>query len=157
MSVSTADKFLSSNNLDELVRSLSGASKNALDILKDENGSYITNEKLKIVNGNIEHPINAVINKLSNRIKGGDEFNLADVFGFLFEPPFGFYKCHVFMGAIGFILRKFRNKLYNVSTGEICSTTILRDMIEKLFKYHCDNSINAKRMLNVRLGSESEK
>lgn len=157
MSVSTADKFLSSNSLDELVRSLTGASKYALDILKDEDGNYITNEKLKIINGNIEHPINAVIDKLSNRIKGGDEFNLADVFGFLFEPPFGFYKCHVFMGTIGFILRKYKNKLYNVSTGESCSTTILRDMIEKLFKYHCDNSENAKRMLNVRLGSENEK
>jgi hypothetical protein len=159
MSVTTADKFLSSNTLDELVRSLSGASTNAIDILKDENGTFITNEKLKIVNGNIEHPINAVINKLNNRIKSGEEFNLADVLSFLFETPFGFYKCHVFMATIGFVLRKYKDKFYNVSTGlgEICSTSIMRDMIEKVFKFHCDNSLNAKRMLNVRLGSENEK
>jgi len=157
MTLKTAEVFLYSATLDELVRSLKGASTNAIDILKDENGTFITNEKLKIVNGDIEHPINAVINKLNNRMKNGEEFNLADVLSFLFETPFGFYKCHVFTATIGFILRKYKDKFYNVSTGEICPTSIMRDMIEKVFKFHCDNSSTAKRSLFVRLGSENEK
>ncbi|MFH2036512.1 MAG: TRAM domain-containing protein, partial [Candidatus Zixiibacteriota bacterium] len=47
-------------------------------------------------------------------------------------PPFGFYKCHVFLATVGFLLRKYREKLYNITTGEIVSDNILKNMNRKV-------------------------
>jgi len=153
----TAENYLTASSYDELLSLCKGPAGVALDILKDINGMLIVNEKLKIINTEKTIPLNIMINEISNRIKSGEELNLADVFSFLFEPPFGFYKCHVFLAATGFILRNYRNKLYHLTTGEIITDNMLKTMIESTFQYHCENNINLKKSLYFRLGSKDEK
>ena len=153
----TGEIFLTASNLTELISLCRGPADVAQWIVKDPNGTYIVNEKLKIQNGDQSLPLNKMIAKLDNRIRSGEEINLADAFAFLFNPPFGFYKCHVFLATVGFLLRKYREKLYNITTGEIVSDNILKNMIEQIFQYHCDNSQNVKKALYVRLGSKDEK
>ena len=154
----TAEIFLCSNNQQELINLTKRNPMNVTQsIIKDRDGTFIVNERLKIVNSDPAHPLIKMIEKVGNKFKSSEEFNLVDAFAFLFEPPFGFYKCHVFLAAAGFILRKYRGKLYNVSTGEVCSDSVLKEMLEKVFQFHCDNAVNAKKDLFVRLGSENEK
>jgi hypothetical protein len=120
------------------------------------NGNYIVKSNLKISSHDQSLPIIQMMLKLDNRLKGGEEKNLADVFEYLFKPPFGFYKCHIFLAATGFLLRKYRKKLYNVSTGELITNNVLKTMIEQIFLYHCDKKRGLRKSLAVRMGSKDE-
>ncbi|MDD4309199.1 MAG: hypothetical protein PHO32_02360 [Candidatus Cloacimonetes bacterium] len=157
MAVKTAEYFLTCTNYIELSQKVkSGPMGISLDILADRNGGILVNEKLKIINNLPEHPLMIMIQKLENRFHGKDEVNLAEVFEFLFKPPYGIYPNHIFMAALGYIFRRYIGKLYSVKTGELLTEINLSEMIEKIYKYFCHDRFALKPDLWVRIGSENE-
>lgn len=152
----TAEHFLQAEDLNELINLTNrGPLKITQNILKDKAGHFIVKDDLKIYNSDSSHPINIMKEKLKNKIDTGEKINFAESVKFLFGPPFGFYKCHIFLAALGFLIREYKGNLYNTSTGESCSTLKIKQMITDTFRYHCDNKKN-KDSLWVRLGSKHE-
>jgi len=152
----TATYFLTCSTYNELNQKAKGPMSIALEILADKNGSLLVNDKLKIVNSNTENPLINMAQKLDNRFHGKDEVNLVEACEFLFRPPYGFYANHVFMAALGFLLRKYRGKLYSVKTGELLNDLNMIEMIKSVVNYFWQNRYNAKTETLVRIGSENE-
>jgi len=157
MTKKSAEHFLSSTSLQDLMdKTNSGPLKTAREILFDKNGAHLVNDKLELVAQPREHPLIILIDKVRKFLESDEEINIGDAFAPLFKPPFGYYKNHVFLSAIGFALRPYLGKLYSPSTGEKLNEFAMLDLIEKLFKYQVDNNNFIKSQLAVRIGSEKE-
>jgi hypothetical protein len=157
LTMKTAENFLLADNFLDLSQKMRAAPMNVtLEILSDMGGSLLVKDNLKIERNIAEHPLIIIRQKLENRIGSKDVVNLIDVMEFLFKSPFGFYPNHVFLATIGFVMRKYRGKFYGVSTGEQITEIKLLEMIDKVFRYFCQNRFNFKNEVNVRIGSENE-
>lgn len=157
MAKKAAEYFLSSANLGELNdKTNTGPYRSAAEILLDKDGAYLVNSKLELVSQPQEHPLIILMKRVSKLLSTDDEINLGDAFAPLFKPPFGYYKNHVFLAAIGFALRKYTGKLYSPSTGEALNEIAMLELIEKLFKYHVDGQNLVKPDLTIRIGSAKE-
>ncbi|MCR4421130.1 MAG: hypothetical protein NUV32_01475 [Exilispira sp.] len=89
--------------------------------------------------------------------KDNSYFNLAEILGFLFQPPFGFYSCMIFFGAIGFILKNYIGQFYDNENGYPIDGKKMIEKIEAIFDYWENDRRNSKTNLLVRLGSIEEK
>jgi hypothetical protein len=129
------------------------------EILKDNKGEYIVDLNLDFrENIDNNHPVRKMdveINKVIETYKCKGIFNLSEALDFLNKPPFGLYANMVFMAAVGFLMRKYLDKLYKTDTGKPVSSQAMRDIIIELFK-SWDNGMS-KNNLEVRFGSIEEK
>lgn len=152
-----AEVFFSSNTLSELTeRCKGGPLKSAIEILYDKNGAYLVNEKLDIVNRPQEHPLILLLNKSDAIMSSDDEIELDTAFSVFFKPPFGFYKNHIFIAAMGFAMRSFKGKLYSPNTGEKLNEIAMIDLIETMFRYFNEPKDSLRNDLAIRVGSEKE-
>lgn len=157
MAKKAAEIFFTSVSLSELTdKAKHGPYRSAAEILLDKDGAYLVNSKLELVSQPQEHPLIILMKRVAKFLSTDQEINLGDAFEPLFEPPFGYYKNHIFLAAIGFALRKYSGKLHSPSTGVVLNEIAMLELIEKLFKYHVDGQNLVKPDLTIRIGSAKE-
>lgn len=157
MARKAAEIFFTSTSLNELLeKAKGGPTKAATEILLDKNGAHLVNDKLDFVSRPQEHPLISLVNQIDTYLASDDEIELDTVFEPLFKPPYGYYKNHVFLSAMGFAFRNYKGKLYSPSTGEKMTDIAMIDLVENLFKYFNDNKHNLRNNLTIRVGSEKE-
>lgn len=157
MAKKVVEHFLSATSLqDLLIRLKNGPMKAATEILLDKDGAHLVNDKIDLVSHPPEHPLIILQKKIKALLDSNDDINLGDSFASLFKPPFGYYKNHIFLGAMGFVFRKYSGKLYSPTTGEKLNDITQIELIEKIFKYHSDGINFTKADLAIRVGSAKE-
>jgi len=128
-------------------------------ILKDNDGHYVVSENLDIKeNADAEHPLVKILKEVENRISNCQEhpnFNLGETLKFLIEPPYGIYPNMLNMALIGFILRNYIGRLYEVGTGRLIEKDMMRDKVNELFNFWMSGSYSNR--LDVRFGTFEEK
>jgi hypothetical protein len=129
-------------------------------IIKDNNGEYVVDSNLKFKqNINETHPLKKMdieIEKAINNHKDDGTFSLGEILNFLNKPPYGLYPNMVNMGAMGFLMREYVEKLYEAGMWKPIEKEIMRDKILSLFKYW-ENNKDYLGKLEVRFGTEEEK
>jgi len=126
----------------------------------DNSDEWIINNDLKFKQNAYNSPLYKIFNKIEKAIKENKDnnyFNLAETLGFLFQPPYGFYSCRIFFGAMGFLLRNYIGQLYDYDNGYPIDVKKMLEKIESIFDYWENEKQNGKINLNVRLGSIEEK
>jgi len=157
MAKKVVEHFLSASSLQDLLVKLKhGPMKAASEILLDKDGAHLVNDKLDLVSHPPEHPLIILQKKIKALLDSNDDINLGDIFSPLFKPPFGYYKNHIFLGAMGFVFRKYSGKLYSPTTGEKLNDISQIELIEKIFKHHSDGNHILKADLAIRVGSAKE-
>lgn len=156
----SAEIFLFANSRDYIeTKTRNNPWKSSRGIIKDDNAEYVVDANLKFKqNINETHPLKKMdieIEKAINNHKDAGTFNLGEVLNFLNKPPYGLYPNMVNMGAMGFLMREYVEKLYEAGTGKPIEKEIMRDKILSLFKYWENNRDLDK--LEVRFGTEEEK
>ena len=138
------------------VGSFNEVDKKFHELFHDKSSNIIVKSDLRLESAYVEHPLVIIRKKLKQRIISGAKLNLVDVLNFLFIKPFGFCKNEIFYATLAFLLREYKNKWYNDTTGETISDVALIEMLVDVFRYYCDNSYNSRKNCDFRLGSESE-
>lgn len=156
---SAVEIFLFSNTLDEIKTKTRIAPNSFLrNILMNKKGRYyIVEDTLEIKDSaESEHPLVKIIQEMESRFNDQVDlnFHLGEKLKFLSEPPFGIYKNMANMGLVGFLMRRFIDKLYDEGTGRLVRSDIMRDKIIELFKYW-EGGYSSK--LDVRFGTVQEK
>lgn len=151
--------FLFTNTLDEIKAKTRAAPNNVLrNLLMNKQGKYyIVEDTLEIKeSADTEHPLVKIMWEIENRSKDLQDlnFHLGEKLKFLSEPPYGVYKNMANMALVGFIMRRFVDKLYDEGTGRLVRSDIMRDKIIELFKYW-EGGYSSK--LDVRFGTLEEK
>ena len=157
-SKSQAEKYITSNNLEELKDSLKSVDRQSLSILKDNNGNYIVNDNLEMKNSVPDnHPIKIVqdfIDETFDNAQNLGKFNLGAELKPLIDAPYGFYPNKIHVAAISFCLRKYVNKLYD-DKGNSIDKTKMKNKIMAIFEFWTKNK--GGQDLYIRFGSENEK
>ncbi len=128
------------------------------DIFKDKYSDYVIDNKLKIKDTSISHPVIEIYSQVKNIIEKSSKkpsFNLAEELRFLSRPPFGLYTNILNMAIIGYAFRSFVDKLYTANSGVLIDTITMRDKVNEIFE--CWQKDKGCDKLNVCLGSEEEK
>jgi len=152
--------FLFANDRAYVENNTKGSDSPLKNIIKDNNGEYIVDINLKIKKEIDSHPLKKMqleVNKVLEESKMKGEFNLASVLQFLSRSPFGLYSSKVNMAAMGFLMRDYVDKLFNIGTGTAITKEIMRDRIVDMFSYWEKKSGSPPAKLNVRFGTEDEK
>ena len=155
-----ADKYVSSRNLTELRSKISSApDSHTLSILRDNNGTYIVDENLNLLDSvNDNHPIKVLSDFVDGTFvtsKKDGQFNLGEVLMPLTRPPYGFYPNRVNMAAISFVMKSYVGRLYD-NKGNSIDESNMKDKINKLFEFWKKNKSADKKELYIRFGSETE-
>ncbi len=151
--------FLFANSLDEMKAKTRVAPNSFLrKLLMNKQGNYyITEDNLGIKGtSSSDHPVIKIMQELDTHFKDINDlnFHLGEKLKFLTEPPYGIYKNMVNMALVGFIMRRFVDKLYDEGTGRLIRSDIMRDKILELFKFW-EGNYSSK--LSVRFGTLEEK
>jgi hypothetical protein len=128
------------------------------DIFKDKDSDYVIDNKLKIKDTSITHPVIEIYSQVKNVIDKASKkpsFNLAEELKFLSRPPYGLYTNILNMAVLGYAFRSFVDKLYVANSGVLIDTITMRDKVNEIFE--CWQKNRGCDKLNVRLGSEEEK
>ncbi len=153
------EMFLYAENLKELEdKAKNQLYRSLLGLLKNVNGEYIVDNSLKLKETvDPDHPIVKICREVANVInkREGDSFNLGDNLRFLIEPPYGVYTSLIGSAILGFVLRPYVDRLYEVGTGRRIDKTLMKEKIISLVKYLMEGKEGDK--LNVRLGTFEEK
>ena len=158
ISKNQAEKYLTSNSLNELNDSLKGIDQGSLAVLRDNNCNYIVNQKLELKpDVSNKHPIIIIqdfVDKAFEDAQTRGQFNLGDELMPLTKPPYGLYPNKLNIAAISFVLRKYVTRLYDVK-GNSIDKTKMKNIIVSLFEFWSKGK-KANDLL-IRFGSESEK
>ena len=104
------------------------------------------------------HPLIKIASEVSSKIESLESragFNLGIEMEFLTRPTYGIYASMANMALIGFVMRPFVGKLYEIGTGRPIERELMRDKILSLFKYwERGDDLNK---LEVRLGTTKER
>jgi len=155
-----AENFLFANTLEDLQsRTPAAPNKETREIVKNELGEYIVDQKLEFrKNADDQHPLLQMSRKIEDEIENQKKlgtFNLGSLLLFLNKPPFGLYPNKLHMSAMGFLLRKYVGKLYESGKGKPVEKEAMRDKIIALFKVWESGKDDPN--LRVRLGTVEEK
>ena len=158
MSKNQAEKYLTSNSLNELNDSLKGIDQVSLAVLRDNNGNYIVNQKLELKpDVSNKHPIIVMQDFVDNAFEDAQtrgQFNLGEELMPLTKPPYGLYPNKLNVAAISFVLRKYVTRLYDAK-GNSIDKTKMKNIIVSLFEFWSKGKKGND--LLIRFGSESEK
>ena len=159
MSKTIAEYYILADNRQYLEqRTSAGPAISTREILKDNNGQYIVNDKLKLVyQVDPDHPIKKMSNEISQIIdmERGEVVNIGIALKFLASPPYGLYPNMINIAAFAFLMREYSSKLYEAGTGRPIEKLLLKDLVCNIFEYW-KTGRNANK-LDVRLGTEEEK
>lgn len=138
ISKNQAEKYLTSNSLNELNDSLKGIDQGSLAVLRDNNCNYIVNQKLELKpDVSNKHPIIIIqdfVDKAFEDAQTRGQFNLGDELMPLTKPPYGLYPNKLNIAAISFVLRKYVTRLYDVK-GNSIDKTKMKNIIVSLFEF----------------------
>ncbi|MBU7048060.1 MAG: hypothetical protein HXS54_16620 [Theionarchaea archaeon] len=159
-SKTSAEIFLFARSRDYIEeRTSTGVWSPLRGIIKDNKDEYIVDESLEIKqDADFNHPLIKITNEVSSRIENLESrtvFNLGKELQFLTEPPYGIYANMANMALIGFVMRPFVGKLYEIGTGKPIENELMRDKIQSLFRFWEKSSDSNK--LEVRLGTTKER
>jgi len=123
--------------------------KNSEEWLIDTNCNFTPNAE--------GYPIRIMFSEVDNAIKKNIEnnsFNIAEVLEFLSKPPYGLFPNKIFYAAMGFLMRNYTDKLYEVGTGLQIDEHKMVEIIKKIFDYW-EGSNNVG--LTLRIGTVEER
>ncbi|MEE0935320.1 MAG: hypothetical protein U0L42_06565 [Methanobrevibacter sp.] len=153
-----AERFMTSKTLDELQDLVTGMHKPSLDILKDNNGNYIVNNSLMLMDNAPEnHPLielQRFVDKTLIEAQKKGKFNLGKELMLLYNSPYGLYPNNLNIPALSFVLRKYVNKLYD-SKGNSIDAISMKNKVINIFEFWSKNK--KEQELYVRFGTENEK
>ncbi|MBF0102581.1 MAG: hypothetical protein HQK77_16900, partial [Desulfobacterales bacterium] len=157
----SAENFLFSDTLTIIIESKKASSleKHTREILKNNLGEYIVTEELRFKDDvDPNHPLVQMNKHIETEIekqKNSGVFHLGNTLKFLTKAPFGVYKNMVYFASMGFLMKQYVGKLYELGTGKPIEKDMMRDKIIALFKYWDGGKESSK--LDVRLGTIEEK
>ena len=153
-----AENYVASTTFDELTSNNTGQHAKSIEILKDENGEYIVNSNLELIDTTPDnHPIKIFKDFVDEKFKKCQKegtFNLGIELRPLTEAPYGLYPNIINMASLSFVLREYIDKLYDFN-GQPIDKIKMKEKIIKLFEYW-DKGKN-QQDLEIRFGSEYEK
>lgn len=135
-----------------------GIQTNIPALFKDEKNNYVFDNDMNIFEGSDEnHPVVKLVKKVSELIICDPLepiINIYEKLKLLFEPPYGLYNNPISYAAIAIALRPYIDKLFVASKGIKIDKTIMRDIVDYLFKAATGGK--SHDYLNVRFSSEEE-
>ena len=153
------EAFLYQESRNDIEQKLSGGLVTNLKcLLKDENGNYIFDNEMKLMPGASDtHPVVRLINAVANELQVSSISPLIDLglkLSFLFEAPYGYYGNPISYAAISLALKQFVDKIFIADSGIKVDKTVMKDIVEALFKFQATGKHNAK--LKIRFSSAEE-
>jgi len=154
-----AEIFLTAKDRSQLEEKTSkGIEKYLRSILVDSTNEYIVNYDLTFKDGFDEHPLKKMYLDIKAALEGKDySFFLGETLEFLTKPPYGVYSNMIYFAAMGFLMREYVGKFYEVGTGVQINESEMKDKILHLFTYWEQKSNRNAEKLHVRIGTEEEK
>lgn len=153
------EAFLYEQKRDDIEKKLTGGLVTNLKcLLKDENNNYIFDQDMNLLSSAPEsHPIVKLINAVQNQLKASSVsplIDLTDKLSFLFDVPFGYYGNPISYAAVSLSLKQFVDKIFVADNGIKVDKTVMKDIVEALFKFKATGKFNTK--LKVRFSSSEE-
>lgn len=164
----TVETVLRATSGKELLDSFSsGADSTIKHLFQDTKGNVIiSSDSLQFRDDcPATHPLKLITDKVRVLLKKAvkrTDFNIAEIFNDLTEPPFGLFRCKVYEAALAFALANCLSgqELYYSSTGKSAQdTAALRDIILFIFEFWEKNGRIPpadKLKLTLRFGSMEE-
>lgn len=158
-SKSAIEAFLYQESRDDIEQKLSGGLVTNLKcLLKDDNGNYIFDNEMKLMpNVSQNHPVVQLINVVEKELQASaisPLIDLSEKLQFLFEAPYGYYGNPISYAAISLALKQFVDKIFIADNGIKVDKTVMKDIVEALFKFQSTGKHNTK--LKVRFSSAEE-
>ena len=103
-----------------------------------------------------EHPLKKVCDFVDRKIKYADKqnnFNLAEKFIELTQPPYGLYQTYAGMGMLAFAMRKYADKVFDLNGKPRSAQHLIEDVIE-VFK--CWESGNISHKVTFKFETKEE-
>lgn len=153
------EAFLYQEARDDIEQKLTGGLVTNLKcLLKDENGNYIFDKDMKLLPSASEnHPVVKLLKAVEQQLKGSSISPLIDLtnkLAFLFEAPYGYYGNPISYAAVSLSLKPFVDKIFVANTGIKIDKTVMKDVVEALFKFRQTGKKSDK--LSVRFSSAEE-
>lgn len=127
-------------------------------LLKDENNNYIFDQDMSLLpNAPEAHPIVKLIKAVQSELKASSVSPLIDLttkLAFLFDVPYGYYGNPISYAAVALSLKQFVDKIFLADNGIKVDKTVMKDIVEALFKFKSTGKSNTK--LKVRFSSAEE-
>lgn len=154
-----AENILFKAKRDDIESQLKGGIQtNIPSLFKDEKNNYVFDNDMNIFEGSDEnHPVVKLVKKVSELIVYDPLepiINIYEKLKLLFEPPYGLYNNPISYAAIAIALRPYIDRLFVASNGIKIDKTIMRDIVDYLFKAATGGK--NQNYLNVRFSSEEE-
>lgn len=126
-------------------------------LFRDNTGIELFNDNLELVNFNAVTPESQLIQKVKETFETHQKdsiIDIADNFGWIFEPPYGYGMNEVSFAAVALAFRPYIGKIYEATNGQIISELGMKALIIDLFNYRfLSKSLTDK--LRVRFTTES--
>lgn len=144
---------------DDIEGQLKGGNQaNIPALFKDEKNNYVFDNDMNVFEGADEnHPVVKLVKQVSELIVCSPLepiINIYEKLKLLFEPPYGLYNNPISYAAMAIALRPYIDKLFVASKGIKVDKTIMRDIVDYLFKAAMGGKNHD--YLNVRFSSEEE-
>ena len=158
-SKSAIEAFLYQESRNDIEQKLSGGLVTNLKcLLKDENGNYIFNTDMQLLpTASEDHPIVKLISVIAKELQASSISPLIDLgakLSFLFDAPYGYYGNPISYAAISLALKQFVDKIFVADSGIKVDKTVMKDIVEALFKFQSTGKQNPK--LKIRFSSVEE-
>ena len=153
------EAFLYQESRDDIEQKLAGGLVTNLKcLLKDENGNYIFDKDMHLLSSaSANHPVVKLLNAVEQQLKGSAISPLIDLtnkLAFLFDAPYGYYGNPISYAAVSLALKQFVDKIFVANTGIKIDKTVMKDVVEALFKFQQTGKKSDK--LSVRFSSAEE-
>ena len=153
------EAFLYQESRDDIEQKLTGGLVTNLKcLLKDENGNYIFDKDMKLLSSASEnHPVVKLLKAVEQQLKESSISPLIDLtnkFAFLFEAPYGYYGNPISYAAVSLSMKSFVDKIFVANTGIKIDKTVMKDVVEALFKFRQTGKKSDK--LSIRFSSAEE-
>lgn len=105
-----------------------------------------------------EHPLKKVCDFVDHKIKYADKqnnFNLAEKFKELTQPPYGLYQTYSGMGMFAFAMRKYANKIFDLNGKPRSAQHLIEDVVE-VFKCWENGNVSQKVTFKFETKEEGE-
>ena len=139
-------------------RTARGVESYLRSIIKDKNSEeWLIDARCNFTPNAEGYPILIMFSEVKNAIEKNIEnnsFNIAEVLEFLSKPPYGLFPNKIFYAAMGFLMRNYTDKLYEVGTGLQIDEHKMVEIIKKIFDYW-EGSNNVGLIL--RIGTVEER
>lgn len=153
------EAFLYEQRREDIEKKLTGGLvTNLRCLLKDENNNYIFDQDMNLLpNAPETHPIVKLIKAVQSELKASSVSPLIDLttkLAFLFDVPYGYYGNPISYSAVSLSLKQFVDKIFVADNGIKVDKTVMKDIVEALFKFKSTGKSNTK--LKVRFSSAEE-